>query len=648
MISVSDIGMHYGRKTLFEKVSFQLTPGKRYGLVGANGSGKSTLLNILEGTIEPETGTLSIPSGFRLGTLGQDHFKYENERIIDTVIMGKATLWKALQEKERLAEEPEITEEIGHRIAHLEMIVADQNGYNAEATAGEILSGLGIPAKQHHLPLSTLSGGFKLRVLLAQCLFNEPDALLLDEPTNHLDIIAIAWLESFLQEYAGILLVVSHDQTFLNSVATHIMDVDYEAVKIYPGNYDQFLQAKALEREQKETAIARQEKKREDMQAFVDRFKAKATKARQAASRVKQIDRMETIEIKRSSRVAPSFSFPIKRPSGKSVLRFNNISKSFGDKEVLRNISFTLERGEKIAVIGPNGIGKSTLLKIAVEALPPSAGTVEHGHEVHNGYFAQDHHEILAGDSTPYEWLYSYAPSETIGTIRGMLGRLLFCKEDVHKKNSALSGGEATRLIFARLMIEKPNLLLLDEPTNHMDLETVDALSEALTRYDGSILFVSHYRHFVHKVATGILALTEDGYDYFKGSFQEYLESKGEDYLLRFGGVSRKSLAATETKVKRSSTPAVLNNKKRRHIQKNITRFEGKFTKSEKRIFELEGEIAEIDTLLEDNDIYLPKNGDQLRQKLAAKEERSRELSEEMALWEELHAKLEELKRGIA
>ncbi|MFQ5586781.1 MAG: ABC-F family ATP-binding cassette domain-containing protein, partial [Thermodesulfobacteriota bacterium] len=594
------------------------------------------------GTTEPETGSVSISSGFRLSTLRQNQFEYERERIIDTVIMGNRKLWSALKEKEALSSEAEITERTGHAIARLEMVIADQEGYNAEATAGEILAGLGIPARQHHLPMSTLSGGFKLRVLLAQCLFSRPDGLLLDEPTNHLDIIAIAWLESFLQEFPGILLVVSHDQTFLNGVATHIMDIDYETIKIYTGNYDRFLEAKALEREQKETAISRQEKKREEMQAFVDRFKAKATKARQAASRVKQIDRMETIEIKRSSRLAPSFAFDIRRPSGKSVLRLKNISKSFGDKQVLRDVSFTLERGEKIAVIGPNGIGKSTLLKIAAGVLPPCAGEVEHGYEVHHGYFAQDHHEIIQDDSTPYEWLYRYAPSETIGAIRGMLGRLLFCKDDVHKRNSALSGGETTRL-----MIEKPNLLLLDEPTNHMDLESVDALSDALTRYAGSILFVSHYRHFVHKVATGILALHEEGYDYYKGTFQEYLESKGEDYLHRFGGASGKCLASRGAGTGKSATPAAMSNKQRRQMQKDFARYEGKLLKSEQRIAQLEEEVAEITAALEDNDIYLPANAARLAQKLEEKEERTVWLHKEMSTWEDLDTRLEELKNKM-
>jgi len=642
MISVTDLAMQFGGTTLFEDVSFQLTAGKRYGLVGANGSGKSTLLKMIEGSVVPETGVITMPSGFVLGTLRQDQFEYEEEKIIDTVIMGNRKLWEAIEEKERLSHAATITEAEGHRIAHLEMVVADQGGYNAEAKAGEMLTGLGIPEKQHHLPMSTLSGGFKLRVLLAQCLFSEPDALLLDEPTNHLDIIAIAWLESFLQSFPGILLVVSHDQTFLNNVATHIMDIDYETIKIYTGNYDRFLSAKVMAREQQEVAIARQEKKKEEMQAFVDRFKAKATKARQAASKAKQINRMEEIVIKRSSRVSPSFSFDIKRPSGKVVHRLNRISKSYGEKAVLRDITFPVERGERIAVIGPNGIGKSTLIKIVAGVVSPDAGTVEWGHEVHHGYFAQDHHDIIKEESTPYDWLYHHAPQETVGTIRGTLGRVLFSKEDAHKRNSALSGGEATRLILAKIMLDKPNFLLLDEPTNHMDLESVDALSSALTSYRGTILFVSHYRHFVHKVATAVLALNEEGYDYFRGTYGEYLESKGEDYLARHEGASGRRAAPSEGG---SSRRPAADNKKRRRIQKDIARHEGKLLKSEKKIARLEEEIAAGTSALEHADIYLEENAESLAHTIEAKELRSGQLQEEMALWEELHARLDELKK---
>ncbi|MDH5560802.1 MAG: ATP-binding cassette domain-containing protein, partial [Deltaproteobacteria bacterium] len=456
MTTVSNLTVRFGKKILFENVSFQLNKPNRYGLVGANGAGKSTLMKILTRDIEPESGEIHHPASLRLGVLSQDHYRFEKERNIDVVMMGKPALWDVLQEKEQLLKEKVITDEIGHQLAEIEMVIADQDGYQAEGEIKELLSGLGIRENQHESPLNTLSGGYKLRVLLAQCLYSQPDFLLLDEPTNHLDLGSIQWLEEYLCQYQGMMLVISHDQHFLNRISTHIMDIDYETIRIYKGDYEHFLDAKLLEQTQKETEIERQEKKKEEIQQFIDRFKAKATKARQASSRAKQLDRIEDVVIKRSSRIAPSFAIDIQRPTGKVVYSLKGISKSFGEHQVLNNISFLVERGERIAVIGPNGIGKSTLIKIITGEIKPSKGEIEPGHEVIPGYFPQDHRESIPGDTTSYEWLYSFDPGQPIGVIRGLLGRVLITGDEVHKKTQLLSGGEAARLLTAKMMLLKP------------------------------------------------------------------------------------------------------------------------------------------------------------------------------------------------
>ncbi|MBU3915757.1 ATP-binding cassette domain-containing protein, partial [bacterium] len=372
MIYVTNLGMNFGQQVLFEKVSFQLNQGNKYGLVGANGSGKSTLLKILSQEVHAESGDVRFPNSLKFGILKQDHFIYENDAILDVVLMGKPELWQALVEKKRLAQLGDVNDETGKKLADLEMKILDFNGYQAEAEASELLDGLGISKSRQSDPLKSLSGGYKLRALLAQCLFSEPEFLLLDEPTNHLDLGSIQWLEEYLGNFKGTCLIISHDQYFINRISTHIMDIDYQTIRIYPGNYLDFLKAKELEVTQKEKEIGKQEKKKEELQQFIDRFKAKATKARQANSKAKQLDKMEDIVIQRTSRLAPNFDFKIQRPSGKIAFSVNNLSKSFQGNEVLKNITFSLQRGEKIAVIGPNGIGKSTLLKILAEKLNPS------------------------------------------------------------------------------------------------------------------------------------------------------------------------------------------------------------------------------------------------------------------------------------
>ncbi|MGH9362456.1 MAG: ABC-F family ATP-binding cassette domain-containing protein, partial [Thermoanaerobaculia bacterium] len=520
----------YGQQTLFRGVSLQLTPGNCYGLVGANGSGKSTLLRLLSGEEPPSEGTVSIPKRLKIGVLRQDHFRYEEMPILEVAMMGNHVVWEAIVEKERLLADP------GHfdaeRYAEVEDLILRHDGYTLEARAAEVLEGLGIPTAVHRQPLSTLSGGFKLRVLLAQVLAAEPDALLLDEPTNHLDILSIRWLEKFLGEYKGMAVVVSHDHRFLDNVCTHIVDVDYETAILYHGNYTAFAAAKVAERKRKEAEIEKREKEIAAHQAFVDRFRAKATKARQAQSKLKLIDRISIERLPQSSRRYPTFKFRQVRPSGRQALALEGIDKAYGDNEVLRGVSLTVERGDRLAIIGPNGIGKSTLLKIAVGETAPDAGRVEWGYETYPGYFAQDHREMLGERKQSVEaWLWEAAPGEPIGFIRGNLGLVLFSGDEAKKSVGNLSGGEAARLIFSRMSITRPNVMVLDEPTNHLDLEAIEALVEGLRNYDGTLVFVSHDRWFVSMLANRILEITPAGLRDFRGSYEEYLDRLGDDHL---------------------------------------------------------------------------------------------------------------------
>ena len=531
MISVSNLAKAFGPQTLFEGVAFQLNPGNRYGLVGANGSGKSTFLKMLSGVELPSDGVISIPKRLRLGVLEQDHFQYEESAILDVVMMGRQELWQAMEEKEKLLERADV-EFDGERYAELEDLILQQDGYTLEAKAGEILEGLGIPSESHPQPLSTLSGGFKLRVLLAQVLASDPDCLLLDEPTNHLDILSIRWLEKFLSEFPGLAVVISHDHRFLDNVCTHIVDVDYQTIIAYPGNYQAFLKAKGDERTRKEAEIGKREKQIAEHKAFVDRFKAKASKARQAQSKMKRMEKLVIERLPTTSRRYPTFRFEACRPSGKRALTLNGISKAFGDKQVLEDVSLEVDRGDRIAIIGPNGIGKSTLLKILVGEHTSDSGEVEWGYETHPGYFAQDHSSLFEGEKTSVEsWLWNICPGEQIGFVRGRLGLVLFSGDEAKKQLGSLSGGESARLIFARLGVERPNVLLLDEPTNHLDLEAIEALVAGLRKFDGTLILVSHDRWFVSQLANRIVEINPGGLNDFRGTYEEYVERCGDDHL---------------------------------------------------------------------------------------------------------------------
>ena len=536
MIVVSGLAKHYGPKTLFEGVQLQLNPGHRYGLVGANGSGKTTFLKILAGDEAADAGSIAFGKQLRLGVLRQDQFAADDERILSVAMRGDAEVFEALEVLDTLARggEPAAggAEDLAERMASLNETLARLDGYTLESRARETLVGLGIPSGSLELPLRTLSGGFKLRVLLAQVLVGRPDVLLLDEPTNHLDILSIRWLERFLQGYPGCALVISHDRRFLDAVSTRTLDVDYETITEYAGNYTEFLSQKVATRERKEAEIARAERQIAQKRAFVERFGAKATKARQAQSRLKQIEKIDVAELAQSSRRAPSFSFQQERPSGKDVLAIEAIAKAYGDKRVLDGVGFQVRRGERVGIIGANGIGKSTLLKILVGRLQPDSGSYEWGINTKVSYFAQDHHELLSDPKvTPLEFVWEVCPLEPTTYVRGQLGRMLFSGGEVDKPVSTLSGGEAARVVFARIAVERPNVLILDEPTNHLDLETIDALAEALQGYEGTLLFVSHDRYFVSRLATRIIDLRADGLHDFQGSYEEYLARDGDDHL---------------------------------------------------------------------------------------------------------------------
>jgi ATPase subunit of ABC transporter with duplicated ATPase domains len=530
MISLNGLGMAHGARTLFRDGSSQLSAGSRYGIVGANGSGKSTLLKIIAGEVTPTEGSVSYPRRARVGVLRQDHFRYERTPILDVVMMGDEELWSALQEKERLLQaEGEFDVE---RFGELEEVIQRRDGYSMEARAAEILAGLNIPTEAHRQPLSTLSGGFKLRVLLGQTLAASPEILLLDEPTNHLDILSIRWLESYLASSKACVVVVSHDHRFLDNVCTHIVDVDYERLTMYRGNYSGFEVQKREERERKEAEIKLREKQIADHEATIERFRAKPTKARQSRSMAKLVERIVIEELPRSSRRYPKFEFKARRPSGKDVLSLDGIGKAYGGRTVLEDVSPKFRRGERVAIIGPNGIGKSTLIKIAVGEVAPDSGEVEWGYEAHPGYFSQDHSELADdSDRTVESWLWDACAGEQIGFVRGKLAQVLFEKDEVSKKLANLSGGEAARLVFARLSVFQPTVLVLDEPTNHLDLEGIEALVEGLRRYDGTILFVSHDRWFVSKLATRIVEIEPEGIEDFPGTYEEYLAHCGDDHL---------------------------------------------------------------------------------------------------------------------
>lgn len=532
MLDVRNLAMQFGRKSLFQEVDLILLPNQRYGLVGANGTGKSTFLKILAEEEQATHGTVVKAKNLKLGILKQDHFRFEEERLVDVVIQGNPNLWRALVEKNIIYSKAAFTEEDGYRLSELEEIIMHEGGYEAESIAKNLLRGLGIADSFHEGPLSALSGGYKLRVLLAQVLYQQPDIMLLDEPTNHLDIISIAWLEQFLQStFKGVLVFISHDRSFLNAISTHILDIDYDTILDYPGDYDAFCFTKAERVRLRESELKNQEKRIEALQSFVDRFGAKASKASQAASRQKMIERIELVQLKESSICKPYFHFQQRKPTGKSIIEAVGIHQRFDTKIVLKDVTFTLQRGDKCAIVGPNGVGKSTLLNVLLGNVLPQQGYFQWSPSVSIAYFAQDYRTQLAPESTLWQWMTDsvIAPEQE---IRRVLGQVLFSGSDVDKKISLLSGGESARLIIAKLILEKHNVLIFDEPTNHLDLESIDALIEAIVRFPGTVLFVSHNRYFIDSIANRVLVITEQhGVQNYLGNYKEYLEQYGIDYL---------------------------------------------------------------------------------------------------------------------
>jgi len=642
MIAVSDLGKSFGPQTLFERVSIQFTPGNRYGLVGANGSGKSTLLRILSGADQPSQGTVSMPKRLKLGVLKQDHFQYEEMSILEVAMMGNHEVWEAIEEKERLLAHAE-THFDADRYAELEDTILRNDGYSLEAKAGEVLEGLGIVTAVHRQALSTLSGGFKLRVLLAQVLAATPDALLLDEPTNHLDILSIRWLEKFLDEYKGLAIVISHDHRFLDNVCTHIVDVDYETVTLYHGNYTAFVSGKQDNRDRKEAEIEKREKQIANHQAFVDRFKAKATKARQAQSKVKMMEKIVIEKLPQSSRRYPTFKFKQVRPSGREVLAIEGVSKSYGTKQVLNDVSLKVQRGDKIAIIGPNGIGKSTLLKIVMNETDADAGKIDWGYETHPGYFSQDHHELAgAGKQSVEAWLWEAVPAEPIGFIRGNLGMVLFSGDDVKKTCQSLSGGEAARLVFCKLSVTKPNVLILDEPTNHLDLEAIDALVEGLKSYDGTLIFVSHDRWFVSQLATRIFEISPRGIQDFPGTYDEYLERLGDDHLDGEAVLRQHRAQQKRDKAKGNGNGAAapVDDRERQRRQKDLARRRDQLTVD---VEKAESRIHEINELFCDPTFFDKTSRDKVKKLEEEQKRLSTQVTGLMGEWEGIESQLSEL-----
>ncbi|NQW03417.1 MAG: ATP-binding cassette domain-containing protein [Acidobacteria bacterium] len=527
MISVANVSMRYGSKVLFDDVSTTFTPGRRYGLTGPNGSGKSTFMKLLTGELSAQKGTVSKPK--KLGVLSQDQYAFDAFRVIDTVIMGNKRLWDTLQERERLYEQTEMTDAQGMRLGELEGIVGEEDGYSAESDAAVLLQGLDIPDELHEKPMAELQGGQKVRVLLAQALFGQPLALLLDEPTNHLDLDSIHWLENFLERYDGTLIVISHDRHFLNAVCTHTADIDYETIITYTGCYDDMVLAKMQIRSRIESENVQREKKIDQLNDFIFRFSA-GTRASQVASRRKEVDRLQTTDLARSNIQRPYIRFEMHRPSGRMAVEFSAVNKAYGDLTVINNFSGIVNRGEKIVLVGRNGVGKTTMLKTLLADAPgqpvsPDAidsGAVRWGHEASIGYFAQDHTGAIEQGMTAVEWLHQFDPDLSRQDIHGLLGQMLFRGEEGLKPTAALSGGETARLLFCRIMLQKPNILVFDEPTNHLDLESINALNVALQKFEGTVFLATHDQDLLEEVGTRVWHFGPDGIQDFKGPHEEF------------------------------------------------------------------------------------------------------------------------------
>ncbi|MGM0440744.1 MAG: ABC-F family ATP-binding cassette domain-containing protein [Chlamydiota bacterium] len=523
MITLNSVSKSFGSKTLFENVTMTFNPGVRYGLTGPNGAGKTTLFKIICGLEEPTNGSVSLPQ--KVGILKQNISGFRENTLIDVVLMGNPRLWETFQERDQLYQQ-DITEEVGMRLGELEEIVEEENGYMAESDAEMLLTGIGIPEEDHEKAMHMIPNDIQFRVLLCQAIFGNPQALLLDEPTNHLDLESIRWLENFLKNYTGTLIVISHDRHFLNAVTTSIADIDYETIIEYPGNYDDMVVAKTSVHERAEHEAKSREKKAAKLREFVSKFSA-GTRASQVQSRLKEIERLKPQELKKSNIQRPYIRFyPPEVQPGKIVLKVENLSKSYDDNQVIENFSLEIDRGDKIAIIGNNGKGKTTLIKMLADVLAPDGGEVCYGHNVSLSYFPQDHAEMVDknDDQNGFEWLKSRYSNIYDQDIRGALGKMLFGGDDAFKAVGALSGGETARLILAKMMLDKANIIILDEPDNHLDIEAVSALAWGLEDYPGTAIFASHNRDLIDHAATKIIAFEDDGIKISKGNLEEYLE----------------------------------------------------------------------------------------------------------------------------
>ncbi len=528
VLSTNNITMQFGSKPLFENISVKFGNGNRYGLIGANGAGKSTFMKILGGDLAPTSGNVSLDPNERLGKLRQDQFAFEEYTVLDTVIMGHTELWEVKQERDRIYAMAEMSEEDGYRVADLEVAYGEMDGYSAEARAGELLLGVGIPVEQHYGLMSSVAPGWKLRVLLAQALFSDPDVLLLDEPTNNLDIDTIRWLEQVLNDRNSTMIIISHDRHFLNTVCTHMADLDYGELRQFPGNYDEYMVAATQARERLLADNAKKKAQIVELQSFVSRFSANASKSKQATSRARQIDKIQLEEVKASSRQNPYIRFDQEKKLFRNALELEGLTKGYDNGPLFKNLNLLMEVGEKMAVIGENGIGKTTLLKTLIGETEPSSGTVKWSENSTIGYYAQDHASDFDGNLTVFEWMSQWRrEGDDEQAVRSVLGRLLFNQDDIRKKVGVLSGGEKGRMLFGKLMMQKPNILVMDEPTNHLDMESIESLNLSLELYEGTLIFVSHDRAFVSSLASRILEIKSDKVVDFKGTYDEYLRSQG-------------------------------------------------------------------------------------------------------------------------
>ena len=527
LISTANITMQFGAKPLFENISAKFDNHNRYGLIGANGCGKSTFMKILSGELAPSSGNVSIDPGCKVGTLSQDQFAFEQYSVIDTVIMGDAELWKIKQERERIYALPEMSEEDGMEVAHLETVFAEMDGYSAESRAGEILLEAGIEEEFHYGLMAQVAPGWKLRVLLAQALFADPDILLLDEPTNNLDIYTINWLAGILNQRKSTMIIISHDRHFLNSVCTHMADIDYGELRIYPGNYEYYMEASALIQEQLLTENAKKSAEIDELQAFVNRFSANASKAKQASSRAKKMDKISLDEVKASSRATPSLSFKQSKKLHRQALVLEELSHGFDNETLFNQGDLILEAGARLAIIGENGAGKTTFLRCLVDEIKANKGVVKWAENATVGYCPQDSNADFDSDLNLFDWMSQWrTPKHDDLMVRAMLGRLLFTADDANKKARVCSGGEKNRLLFGKLMMMDTNVLIMDEPTNHLDMEAIESLNKALKNYDGTLIFVSHDREFVSSLATRIIEIKDQQIISYQGTYDEYLASQ--------------------------------------------------------------------------------------------------------------------------